>query len=184
MENNLKVGDQVAYVPSYLLRDGMLPDFNNSNVEFGFLVGRQPDRKGWLCHFWQHNHVGQYLRTRANSELCSEKNLYLFMHPAVTSGRILRILKVLRGEHTQKSAEVFRQRVNDLAIKEWEVSHCSICGYPFRYLFKGNEVWWDPGCHCKTKSYEPLTWRDVATYYNMKSAPDIIAEMDEFWKFD
>ena len=63
----LKKGSQIAYIPNHA--DG---DINHKDVQYGFVMSVKPN--GIFCRFFT-NKKGGFLRTTANSELCSEENL-------------------------------------------------------------------------------------------------------------
>ena len=93
--NQLRRGDQIAYVPTHL--QGSLPqqrrkgeahsplfawDPRDAGIEFGFVTSISPDGIHAWCRFWHSGTPAGRLRTKANSERCDVTNLVC--HVSVT----------------------------------------------------------------------------------------------------
>ncbi len=82
-----------------------------------------------------------------------------------------------------KTAEHFARAAHEHGITYWPIRACSICGYQLAYLIDRDVVLYDPGCDCTYQSYERRSFGDLADHYNMQSNPDVVAQMDRFWRF-
>lgn len=81
-----------------------------------------------------------------------------------------------------KTADDFKQAVEDRGITKWPVHDCSICGYPCGYIFQEGLVGYDSGCDCVNYTNIQLrSYEDVAEFYNRQTHPDYVAIMNKFW---
>lgn len=67
------------------------------------------------------------------------------------------------------TGEQVRAAVQKANIQQVEHHDCSICGYMTRYLIKGDQLYFDPGCDCGVRrTPEPRTWASAAEWINMQ----------------
>lgn len=89
--------------------------------------------------------------------------------------------------YRKKTAEDFRQQAIRLNLGYWEHHTCAVCGCPVGYYFfrwPGYEVVFDSGCGCsRRENIHPSSWEEVADHYNMQKNPEVIEEMDRFWRW-
>lgn len=86
---------------------------------------------------------------------------------------------------SMKNAQDFQKSARENKIVQWTIHQCSMCDYPCGYIFEPNgDVSYDSGCDCVTyTNIQPCSWEDVASHYNLQTNPQVIEEMDDFWKF-
>jgi hypothetical protein len=77
-------------------------------------------------------------------------------------------------EQTKYSAEWVRQQ----AAGKTRLDHhdCGGCGYMTAYLFDGDNVYFDPGCHCSSygpSPFEPCSFKDIANWLAMQSTDEV-----------
>jgi hypothetical protein len=61
--------------------------------------------------------------------------------------------------------------VKDTGRTFWHIHNCSFCGYDCGYVFEGDLVGYDSGCHCTYRrgGIEPRSWDSVAECINMQN---------------
>lgn len=80
--------------------------------------------------------------------------------------------------------EFFKKRQQELEIKEWNISYCSVCGKPVRIGFDKEEPYVENTCDCGNMliESEPITWDMVAYWYNSQVVKPAMNKNKEFWK--
>lgn len=85
---------------------------------------------------------------------------------------------------TPKTPEQFKEKVEELNLRHWNIHDCSICGYPCGYIFREGQVLYDTGCDCSWGGERPSDYQDIANHYNMQPNEEYIKKMNEFWHFE
>lgn len=88
-------------------------------------------------------------------------------------------------EKHKRTAEEFAAAVKSLGISELVVRECSSCGYALKYLFRGDKVFYDSGCHCVDygPDIQPRSYHEVADYYNRQTSERVIADLNSVFGF-
>lgn len=86
----------------------------------------------------------------------------------------------------KRSPTDFRIAAETQGITRWPHHDCAICGYTLAFIFRGDRVIFDRGCHCTKGPMEKLdsSWEEVADYYNIQTNEDVIERMNDFWNFN
>ena len=62
---------------------------------------------------------------------------------------------------------------------------CGICDYPTSYIREGENIYFDSGCGCTSRSHLSLrTWDSVADWVNMQNEENQSALKKEFGFYD
>ena len=83
-----------------------------------------------------------------------------------------------------REAKDFENQVKFLKLTHKDVGRCTFCKYMTQWVFRGDKVFFDPGCYCKLESYRKAIWQDIADEYNIQTCLDIIQKMDVFWQWN
>jgi hypothetical protein len=85
------------------------------------------------------------------------------------------------------TGEQVKAAVLKAGIKQVDHHDCAGCGYMTRYVIEGDQLYFDPGCHCSRYGYtmaEPRSWDSAADWINMQSRPDVAAKIAAMFGLD
>lgn len=85
----------------------------------------------------------------------------------------------------RRAADEFKTAVSNLGLSEVVINECSMCGYALKYLFRGEHVYFDAGCYCRTDGprIEERSWDAVASFYNMQVSQRVIDNLNSVFGF-
>lgn len=68
--------------------------------------------------------------------------------------------------------------VKEQSVGKTRLEHhdCGGCGYPTAYIFNGDAVYFDPGCHCFGSGpapFEPRSFQAIADWLSMQSSDEV-----------
>ena len=86
---------------------------------------------------------------------------------------------------TKRTAQEFAEAIKNLGVTELAIRDCSICRYPLKYLFVGNDVFYDAGCWCVMDGprIDPRSHQDLADFYNNQTSQSVIENLDKTFGF-
>lgn len=72
---------------------------------------------------------------------------------------------------SEVTGEQVKEAMTAAGIERVVVRDCSMCGYPLAYIRVGDQIGYDPGCHCTRGGHgvELRSWFDVARLINMQT---------------
>jgi hypothetical protein len=84
-----------------------------------------------------------------------------------------------------KLPDDFIEIVEIKKIKSWSVDNCTKCNYPFYFMFRQGNVFYDDSCDCidRDKSRKS-TWGEVAETFNNTKSEELAEKYHQFWKLD
>lgn len=93
----------------------------------------------------------------------------------------------------KKTPEELKNQVKLKGINKWTVHNCSMCGYPCGYVFRGEDVFYDPGCDCVFGEEKQRSWENLAEEFNRNQPennpdfagkhPEAYSEYYKVWDF-
>ena len=63
----------------------------------------------------------------------------------------------------EEQVKALREKFRDRIV----IHNCSMCGYPCAYIFRGEELFYDPGCGCTYGGLEPRDIRHLHEFLEM-----------------